>query len=128
MVVKGKEFDDIFDLVAIRVIVDSVKDCYAALGSIHGTLEAGAGPVQGLHRDAQVQPLPVAAHHGDRARGQAARGADPHRARCTSGPSGASPPTGRTRTTSPATDIAWLNRIIDWQAETSATRRSSWRT
>jgi guanosine-3',5'-bis(diphosphate) 3'-pyrophosphohydrolase len=33
MVVKGREFDDIFDLVGIRVIVDSVKDCYAALGS-----------------------------------------------------------------------------------------------
>ena len=33
MVVRGKEFDDIFDLVGIRVVVDSVKDCYAALGS-----------------------------------------------------------------------------------------------
>ena len=33
-------------------------------------LEAGPGPVQGLHRDAQVQHVPVAAHHGDRARGK----------------------------------------------------------
>ena len=33
MVVKGREFDDIFDIVAVRVIVDSIKDCYAALGA-----------------------------------------------------------------------------------------------
>ncbi len=78
MVVKGREFDDIYDLVGIRVIVDSVKDCYAALGLDPRHLEAGAGPVQGLHRHAQVQPLPVAAHHGGRPAGQAARGADPH--------------------------------------------------
>ena len=41
-------------------------------------LEAGPGPVQGLHRDAQVQHVPVAAHDGHRARGQAGRAADPH--------------------------------------------------
>src|SRR5947209_2685323 len=35
MVGKGKEFDEVQDLVAIRVVVDSVKDCYGALGSIH---------------------------------------------------------------------------------------------
>ncbi len=39
---------------------------------------AGSRPVQGLHRDAQVQPLPVAAHHGDRAHGQASGAADSH--------------------------------------------------
>ena len=42
------------------------------------SLAAGGGPVQGLHRDAQVQPLPELAHHGHRARRQADRGADPH--------------------------------------------------
>ena len=67
MVVKHREFDDIFDLVAVRVVVDSMKDCYAALGCIHGRWRPVVGPVQGLHRDAEVQPLPELAHHGDRA-------------------------------------------------------------
>ncbi len=50
MVVRGKEFDDIYDLVGIRVIVESEKDCWAALGSIHAIWPPGAGPVQGLHQ------------------------------------------------------------------------------
>ncbi len=41
-------------------------------------VEPGPRPVQGLHRDAQVQHVPVVAHDGDRARGQAGRAADPH--------------------------------------------------
>ena len=41
-------------------------------------LVPGAGPVQGLHRDAEVHPLPVAAHHRGGAGGQAGRAADPH--------------------------------------------------
>ncbi len=59
-------------------------------------LEAGAGTVQGLHRHAQVQPLPVVAHDGGGSAGQAPRGPDPDHARCTPGPSGVSPPTGST--------------------------------
>ena len=35
MVVRGREFNEIYDLVGIRVLVDDVRDCYAVLGSIH---------------------------------------------------------------------------------------------
>ena len=35
MVVRGHEFDEIFDLVGIRVLVDNVHDCYAAIGVVH---------------------------------------------------------------------------------------------
>ncbi|MEZ5296699.1 MAG: hypothetical protein R2697_10655 [Ilumatobacteraceae bacterium] len=43
---KGREFNEIFDIVAVRVIVDSIRDCYAALGSIHGRWR----PVPGASR------------------------------------------------------------------------------
>lgn len=35
MVVRGREFEDIYDLVAVRILVDTVPDCYAVLGAIH---------------------------------------------------------------------------------------------
>ena len=35
MVVRGREFSDIYDLVALRVLVDNPRDCYAALGVLH---------------------------------------------------------------------------------------------
>ncbi|HEY5108470.1 MAG TPA: bifunctional (p)ppGpp synthetase/guanosine-3',5'-bis(diphosphate) 3'-pyrophosphohydrolase [Acidimicrobiales bacterium] len=47
MVVRGKEFDELYDLVGIRVIVESEKDCWAALGSIHAIWP----PVQGRFKD-----------------------------------------------------------------------------
>ncbi len=47
MVVRGKEFDDIHDLVGIRVVVDSEKDCWAALGAVHAIWP----PVQGRFKD-----------------------------------------------------------------------------
>ena len=35
MIVRGRDFDEIYDLTAIRLIVDSVRDCYGVLGAIH---------------------------------------------------------------------------------------------
>ena len=52
MVDKHLHFEDIHDLVGVRVIVDSVKDCYAALGSIHSTWK----PVLGRFKDYIAMP------------------------------------------------------------------------
>ena len=78
MIVKGREFDEIHDLVGVRMLVGKVRDCYAAMGMVHALWQPMPGPVQGLHRAAPVRGVPVAAHHGDRPGRQAARGADPH--------------------------------------------------
>ena len=47
MVVRGKEFGELYDLVGIRVIVESEKDCWSALGAIHAIWP----PVQGRFKD-----------------------------------------------------------------------------
>jgi GTP pyrophosphokinase len=52
MVVRGREFDDIYDLVGIRVLVASVRDCYAVLGAIH----ARWNPVPGRFKDYIAMP------------------------------------------------------------------------
>jgi len=52
MVVRGREFKDIYDLVGIRVLVNDVRDCYAVLGSIH----ARWNPVPGRFKDYIAMP------------------------------------------------------------------------
>ena len=52
MVVRGREFDEIYDLVGIRVLVGSVRDCYAVLGAIH----ARWNPVPGRFKDYIAMP------------------------------------------------------------------------
>ncbi|MDO4911578.1 MAG: bifunctional (p)ppGpp synthetase/guanosine-3',5'-bis(diphosphate) 3'-pyrophosphohydrolase [Corynebacterium sp.] len=43
MIVRGRDFDEIFDLVGIRILVDNVKDCYGAVGAVHSVFAAMPG-------------------------------------------------------------------------------------
>lgn len=52
MVMRGREFNEIYDLTGIRVLVEDVKDCYGALGAIH----AHWNPVPGRFKDYIAMP------------------------------------------------------------------------
>ena len=52
MVLRGKEFNEIYDLLGVRILVDTVKDCYAALGAVHALWT----PVPGRFKDYIAMP------------------------------------------------------------------------
>ncbi|MBX6355841.1 MAG: bifunctional (p)ppGpp synthetase/guanosine-3',5'-bis(diphosphate) 3'-pyrophosphohydrolase [Micromonosporaceae bacterium] len=52
MIVRGREFNDIYDLIGVRILVDTVRDCYAALGVIHANWQ----PVPGRFKDYIAMP------------------------------------------------------------------------
>jgi GTP pyrophosphokinase len=119
MVVRGKEFAEINDLVGVRVIVDSVKDCYGALGSIHALWR----PVQGRFKDYIAMPkfnlyqslhTTVVGPQGRAVEFQI-RTADMHRR----SEYGVAAHWGYKEQRNPAEDLVWLQRIVDWQKETT---------
>ncbi|MDQ1670914.1 MAG: diphosphokinase / guanosine-3,5-bis(diphosphate) 3-diphosphatase, partial [Actinomycetota bacterium] len=136
MIVRGRDFTDIYDLVGIRVLVDSVRDCYAALGSIH----ARWNPVPGRFKDYIAMPkfnmyqslhttvigpegkpvelqirtfamhrraeYGVAAHWKYKEDAVAGSTAESSASRAESSDEAA------------ANDMAWLRQLLDWQKET----------
>jgi GTP pyrophosphokinase len=122
MIVRGRDFGDIYDLVGIRVLVDSVRDCYAALGIVHALWS----PVPGRFKDYIARPkfnmyqslhttvmgpegkpveLQIRSH---RMHERAEIGIAAH---------------WRYKEAAPAADkggdIAWLRQLLDWQRETA---------
>ncbi len=116
MVQKDKDFDEIFDLVAIRIIVDNIRDCYGALGCIHGKWRPVVGrfkdyiamPKYNLYQSLHTtvigpggKPLEVQIRTRDMHE-RAEWGVAAHFAY---------------KQGSDSNDSDWLNRIIDWQSD-----------
>jgi GTP pyrophosphokinase len=136
MIVRGRDFAEIYDLVGIRVLVDTVRDCYAALGTVH----ARWNPVPGRFKDYIAMPkfnmyqslhTTVIGPNGKPVELQI-RTFDMHR-RAEYGIAAhwkykqeAVAGTSKVRSDVPRTtgkddhlnDMAWLRQLLDWQKET----------
>ncbi|KAM9862444.1 bifunctional (p)ppGpp synthetase/guanosine-3',5'-bis(diphosphate) 3'-pyrophosphohydrolase [Leucobacter sp. BZR 635] len=124
MIVRGRDFDDIYDLVGIRVLVHSIRDCYAVLGAVHARWTPIPGRFkdyiatpkfnlyQSLHttvigpdgRAVEIQIRTVEMHQ------RAEYGVAAHWKYKQRQP-------GSDKQTA-SNDMAWLAHISDWQAET----------
>ena len=125
MIVRGHDFTEIYDLVGTRVLVDTVRDCYAVLGAIH----ARWNPVPGRFKDYIAMPkfnmyqslhTTVVGPEGKPVEIQI-RTFDMHR-RAEFGVAAhwkykearaGRPEDPRSQ------DMAWLRQLVDWQRETS---------
>lgn len=117
MVVKAREFDDIYDIIGIRVITETEKDCWAALGVVHSVWS----PVPGRFKDYINSPkfnlyqslhTTVVSHGGNPLEIQI-RTQDMHRR----AEFGVAAHWGY-KEGSTKEEMAWLSRIVDWQKDT----------
>lgn len=129
MMVRGRDFADIYDLVAVRVLVDSIRDCYAVLGALH----ARWNPVPGRFKDYIAMPkfnmyqslhttvigpggkpveIQIRTHLMHR---RAELGVAAHWKYKESANKGGTSAAGDTGSVG---EMAWLRQLLDWQRET----------
>jgi guanosine-3',5'-bis(diphosphate) 3'-pyrophosphohydrolase len=123
MILKGREFEDIYDLVGIRVIVPTVRDCYAALGAIH----ARWSPLPGRFKDYIAMPkfnlyqslhTTVLGPEG-RAVEIQIRTQDMHQRAEYGVAAHWKYKQGSSKEPEREVDLAWLKQLSDWQEETA---------
>lgn len=128
MIVGGREFGEIYDLVAVRVLVDTVRDCYAALGALHARWNPLPGRFkdyislpkfnmyQSLHTTVigpQGKPVEIQIRTHQMHR-RAEYGVAAHWKYKDQGrPDGGHVDDGQ------AGEMAWLRQLLDWQKETA---------
>ena len=128
MIVKGRDFDDIHDLVGMRILCDDVRDCYAAVGVVHSLWQPMAGRFkdyiaqprfgvyQSLHTTVigpEGKPLEIQIRTNDMHR-TAEFGIAAHW-RYKEG--GYRDRKGRKSDTTEIDDMAWMRQLLDWQRE-----------
>ena len=140
MIVRGHDFSDIYDLVGVRIIVDTIQDCYAVLGAVH----ARWSPVPGRFKDYIAMPklnmyqslhttvvgpggkpveiqirtwdmhrraeFGIAAHWKYKENGQAGR--------ALSTPDKTDRQRGENQELSESDNLAWIQQLADWTSET----------
>jgi GTP pyrophosphokinase len=127
MIVRGRDFTDIYDLVGVRVLVDSVRDCYAVLGALH----ARWNPVPGRFKDYIAMPkfnlyqslhttvigpggkpveIQIRTHDMHRRAEYGVAAHWKYKENAKSGPDG---------TDTSGNDMTWLRQLVDWQKETA---------
>jgi GTP pyrophosphokinase len=133
MIVRGREFTDIYDLVGVRVLVDTVRDCYAVLGQVH----ARWNPVPGRFKDYIAMPkfnmyqslhtvvigpggkpveIQIRTH---KMHERAEYGVAAHWKYKESAKSGRSEQKSGQNQDADARDLVWLRQLIEWQQETA---------
>jgi GTP diphosphokinase / guanosine-3',5'-bis(diphosphate) 3'-diphosphatase len=133
MIVRGRDFEDIWDLIGIRVLVESVRDCYGVLGAVH----ARWSPVPGRFKDfiampkfnmyqslhttvigPSGKPVEIQIRTNDMHR-RAEYGVAAHwkYKQLTAGP-GTEVKNSPGDRKSEGNDMAWLRQLLDWQRET----------
>ncbi|WP_308534044.1 bifunctional (p)ppGpp synthetase/guanosine-3',5'-bis(diphosphate) 3'-pyrophosphohydrolase [uncultured Peptoniphilus sp.] len=121
MKVKGKVFDEIYDLSAVRILTNDIKDCYGALGVVHTLYK----PIPGRFKDYIAMPKPnnyqslhttVIDNNGETFEVQI-RTYEMHQTAEYGIAAHWKYKTGQTKTTSFDENLTWLRQLMEWQKD-----------